>query len=397
MTAAETTPPVSLTLTWAQHEQLRAHLFPGDDKEAVAALLCGRRGGSRHRLVVREVFPIPHTACSVRTPVRVTWPTDLIAPLLDKAEEEGLSFVKIHSHPGGARRFSSVDDASDADLLPLVRGWVERDVPHGSAIMLPDGEVFGRVLWRGDRLRDLHSVTVVGPDLRFWSASGASASVPGFAASHAQAFGAGTTALLGQLSVAVVGCSGTGSPLVEQLARLGVGELVLVDDDRVEERNLNRIVNSTAADAVGRRPKAEVLADAVRRMDLGTRVRAVVANLWNREAAEAVAGCDVLFGCVDTHEGRFLMNLLASHYLLAYFDVGVRLDAVAAGPDRGRIREVCGSVHYLLPGGSSLVSRGLVSLDRVRAEGLRRRSPAAYAREAGRVTSQAWTRDAPPW
>jgi hypothetical protein len=348
-------------------------------------------------LVVREVFPIPHTACSVRTPVRVTWPTDLIAPLLDKAEEEGLSFVKIHSHPGGARRFSSVDDASDADLLPLVRGWVERDVPHGSAIMLPDGEVFGRVLWRGDRLRDLHSVTVVGPDLRFWSASGASASVPGFAASHAQAFGAGTTALLGQLSVAVVGCSGTGSPLVEQLARLGVGELVLVDDDRVEERNLNRIVNSTAADAVGRRPKAEVLADAVRRMDLGTRVRAVVANLWNREAAEAVAGCDVLFGCVDTHEGRFLMNLLASHYLLAYFDVGVRLDAVAAGPDRGRIREVCGSVHYLLPGGSSLVSRGLVSLDRVRAEGLRRRSPAAYAREAGRVTSQAWTRDAPPW
>ena len=47
------------------------------------------------------------------------------------------------------------------------------------------------------------------------------------------------------MSIAVVGCSGTGSPVIEQLARLGVGRLVLVDPDRVEEKNLNRIVNAT--------------------------------------------------------------------------------------------------------------------------------------------------------
>lgn len=48
-----------------------------------------------------------------------------------------------------------------------------------------------------------------------------------------------------RLSIAIIGCSGTGSPVVEQCMRLGAGELVLVDDDRIEDRNINRILNST--------------------------------------------------------------------------------------------------------------------------------------------------------
>jgi len=35
------------------------------------------------------------------------------------------------------------------------------------------------------------------------------------------------------MRLAVVGCSGTGSPVVEQLARLGVRRLVLVDPDEI--------------------------------------------------------------------------------------------------------------------------------------------------------------------
>ena len=53
------------------------------------------------------------------------------------------------------------------------------------------------------------------------------------------------TPKLQNLSVAVVGCSGTGSPVIEQLARLGVGRLLLVDPDVVKVKNLNRILNTT--------------------------------------------------------------------------------------------------------------------------------------------------------
>ncbi len=47
-------------------------------------------------------------------------------------------------------------------------------------------------------------------------------------------------ALLQQKTVAVVGCGGLGGHLVELMARIGVGELVVIDGDCFEISNLNR-------------------------------------------------------------------------------------------------------------------------------------------------------------
>ena len=60
--------PVSLSLSGDQHEHLKSFLFPGDEKEAVALLLCGRRAGDRReRLMVREIHDIPYDHCTERT------------------------------------------------------------------------------------------------------------------------------------------------------------------------------------------------------------------------------------------------------------------------------------------------------------------------------------------
>jgi len=61
--------------------------------------------------------------------------------------------------------------------------------------------------------------------------------------------------------VAVIGCGGLGGYLVEQLARLGVGRLAVIDPDVFEEHNLNRQLLSSPA-ALGR-PKVEVAAERV--------------------------------------------------------------------------------------------------------------------------------------
>jgi hypothetical protein len=179
-----------------------------------------------------------------------------------------------------------------------------------------------------------------------------------------------------RLSVAVVGCSGTGSPVVEQLARLGVGRLVLVDPDVVEEKNLNRILHATTHDAALSRLKVEVLAEAVTAMGLGTKVEALAGNLIDPVSVRAVADCDVVFGCVDSVEARYLLNKIAVYYLLPYFDLGVRIEADATGG----VDEICGSVHYVQPDGASLLSRQLLTMEAVRAEGTRRRNPDAYER-----------------
>lgn len=366
---------VSLRLTQKDHDALRSHLLPGDGLEAVAVALCGRRRSrSRHALTLRTLVPIPYDGCKVRRPDRVTWSTQRLVPLLDEASRGDLAILKVHSHPGGYPQFSSIDDESDADLFNSVFGWTDSVFPHASVVMLPDGRMFGRAALGDGTFHDLDSILVPGDDLQFWIPGGDTNRVAGFAQRHAQLFGAGTTCRLRHMAAAVIGCSGTGSPLIEQLARLGFGRLVLVDPDFVEERNLNRIVNASREHAYLKRPKVEVMAGAIASIGLATEVEIVRTDLATARAVKAVAECDVLFGCMDGVEGRHLLNRLAAYYVLPYFDIGIRLDA----DGKGGINEACGAIHYLRPDGSTLQDRKVYTSAQLKAAGLRRTDPKAY-------------------
>ena len=367
---------IGLRLTESQHDRIRDHLFPGDGKEAVAIALCGRRAaGPRQWLIVKKIVPIPYEHCSVRNPDRVTWSTELMMPLLEEAAQRDLAILKIHSHPGGFPEFSESDDSSDLDLFDGVHGCVDGEKPHASAVMLPGGRIFGRAVHVGGAFEPLNVVSVVGDDLHFWYADQSKDSLPEFTKRHAQIFGKGTVEKLRRLRIAVVGCSGTGSPLIVQLARLGVGMLLLIDPDIVEEKNLNRIYGATFEDAECLRPKVEVLARTVRNMGLGTSLVPVQKDLFDADVVRLVAGCDVVFGCMDSVEGRHLLNRLATFYLLPYIDLGVKLEA----DGKGSVDYVGGVVHYIQPGRSSLLSRGVYSLEEVHAESLKRTDPQAYA------------------
>ncbi len=365
-----------LRMTGSHYGKLRSHLFPGDGREAVALLLCGRRNGEeKHVLTVRDVTPVPHEVCMIRTPDQVTWPTDAADPILRRAYGKGQSIVKVHSHTLDYPTFSKTDNDSDRAFLQSVCSFLDDGLAHASVIMLPDGKCFGRVVEYEDIGPELSSIIVVDDDLKVWTTARPTLH-EAFSARHAQVFGQGTTALLHSLSAAIVGCSGTGSIVAEQLARLGIGRLVLVDPDLVEEKNLNRILNSGKEDAYLSRPKVHVLASAIARMGLGQEVLPIHQNLATRQAVHAVAECDVIFGCMDGAEGRHLLNRLATFYCLPYFDVGVRLEA----DGNGGVSTVAGAAHYLQPGRSSLLSRGVYDLEQVRAEGMRRTNPEIYER-----------------
>ncbi len=365
----------TLRLTGHQHAALKAHLFPGDGNEAVAIALCGRRRGDRaHVLCMHELHPIPYSDCPERRPDRVSWSTLSVVPFLERASKQGLAILKVHSHPGNYQQFSSIDDQSDTDFFASAHGWTDTEDPHASAVMVPSGRMFGRVVMPNGEFEPLSTITVAGDDLHFWRSNSGRTGTRDFAERHAQLFGEETIARLHQLSVAIVGCSGTGSPVIEMLARLGVGRLVLVDPDKVEERNLNRILNTTREDAVLGRTKVDVLAAAIARMGLGTSVIRIADNLATAHAVHAVAECDVLFGCVDGAFGRNVLNRLATFYALPYFDLGVALEA----DGKGGISEATGAVHYLQPDRSSLRDRRVYTSQQVQAEGLRLTNPDEY-------------------
>lgn len=367
----------SLRLTESQHRHLHDHLFPCDGREAVALLLCGRANGrTQHVFTVREVVPVPLAQCE-RHPDRITWPTTSVDDLLQQAFGKGQAIVKVHSHPGNYRQFSNIDDVSDKQLFASITSLLDDALPQASVIMLPDGSCFGRVLGdEGNAIAPLSSIMAVGDDLLIWP-NLAATPMGTFAERHAQAFGKGTSQILAGLTVAIIGCSGTGSIVVEQLARLGVGKLVLIDPDVVEEKNLNRILNSGKEDSYLSCSKVNVLAKAIARMGLGQEVVPLTCNLMSKEAVSAVAESDVVFGCMDGAEGRHVLNRIATFYNLPYFDVGVRLDA----DGKGGIERIAGGLHYLQPGLSSLLSRGVYTMQRVEAEGLRRTNPEMYRQQ----------------
>lgn len=367
----------SLRLTERQHSDLKGHLFPGDGKEAVALILCGRcKGRERHVFAARKIQLVPHESCIEREPDRVVWPTRYVDPLLADALKYDLAIAKIHSHPTGYSGFSESDDSADLSFLGSVHNSLETGQPHLSAVMLPDGRIFARVLLADNSFSPVESVTVAGDDLRYWHVE-RDFSLPEFALRHAQAFGAGTAQLLRRLRIAVIGCSGTGSPLIAQLVRLGVGHLVLVDPDRTEEKNLNRISFTTFKDATKGRLKVEVIAEAIGRIGLGTKVVTFADYLDRPGVVRAVAECDLAFGCMDSMSGRDLLNRLATFYSLPYIDLGVQLRAKPGGG----IDQIVGAVHYLQPGLSSLFSRGVYDYDVVRAELMKRNDPHEYERQ----------------
>lgn len=364
----------TLALAGVQHARLSAHLLPRDGREAAAILLCSSGHGDGD-LFVRDIMPVPHAECRVRRPDLIAWPGERLAQAQERAEDEGLTLVLAHSHPGGLFDFSEADDASDAEVMRhLFAGWCGA-VPKaiGSAIMVPGGAMRARAYSPGGERTNLN-VRVAGDDiLHFRPDADPSPRV--------MAFGDRMRPELMRRCACVIGVSGTGSIVAEQVARLGFGRVILIDFDRIEAKNLNRILNATLADAATNRLKVEMFADAISRFRDDMEVEAIAGSVLDRRAVLAAAGADVIFSCVDSSEGRQVADLIAQAYLIPLIDMGVTIPT-RRGEDGGHaIAEAIGRIDYVQPGKSTLASRGVYTSDSLRAEYLDRVAPEVHADE----------------
>src|SRR5918993_4303919 len=109
-------------------------------------------------------------------------------------------------------------------------------------------------------------------------------------------------------SVLVVGCGALGSAQVEMLARAGLGHLVVVDRDFVEESNLQRQTMFTERDARERVPKAIAAARRVAEINSDVRCEAEVADVSRANVERLVAGSDIVLDGTDNFATRFLLN-----------------------------------------------------------------------------------------
>ena len=166
---------------------------------------------------------------------------------------------------------------------------------------------------------------------------------------------------LAALTVGIVGLGGGGSHVAQQLAHVGVGGFVLVDDDRIDETNLNRLVGGTRADVENETLKVEIAARIIRAVNPGARL-ATASCKW-QEAIDDLRHCDVVFGCVDNVRGKDELEAFCRRLLVPYIDQGMDVHELPKG------FLIAGQVVLSMPGAPCLRCLGIVTEEALDEEG----------------------------
>lgn len=118
----------------------------------------------------------------------------------------------------------------------------------------------------------------------------------------------GELALL-QSTVGIVGAGGLGGWIIEGLARMGVGRLIILDGDVFEENNLNRQAFCREGD-LGR-PKAEVARQRVAEVNAAVEVVAHYVRVDEEQMVQLLQGSNVLVDALDALPTRLALQRAA--------------------------------------------------------------------------------------
>lgn len=337
---------------------LRSDLLSGAPLESAGVLVVRTgRGHDGLRFVTITAEVAGEGDYIERSPLSASLSPSFIARFLKIARDEKASLFLVHTHPTEDwPSFSLVDDAGERTIAQTLYARAP-DGPHGSLVLGAEG-FSARIFDATGKVASVDRLLEVSSKIEL-SEQGTQAAVDEMFDRNVRAFGKDGQQLLRALHIAVVGVGGTGSFVVEELARLGVGHLTLIDDESVELTNLNRLVGTAASD-IGR-PKVEVLGDVARRARADVRLSLIQGSVLKESVARGLIDCDAVFCCTDSHGSRAVINQIAYQYLVPTFDVGVRIDA-----KDGCVTDATSRVQMLSPGLPCLACYPLLSPEAVR-------------------------------
>lgn len=364
---------VGLRIPLGLGESLMETVFrPGRHEYVALGLVASATLAGREVLLLRRVFTLREEAY-LHTPGHGgAWRGAAMVPAIEAAVDEGLGLVVFHAHPHeGPPRFSGDDRGSAARLLPMFEARVPAR-PHGS-IVLSRTHATGLIVLPGASA----SVKEVELDVRWLGASILDWRSGGewHAIHDAIAFARQRLVVredgqrtLAHARIAVVGLGGGGSHVAQGLAHLGVGELIVVDAERVAPTDRHRLVGLTRLDVWLRRRKTRVIWRAVRRIGMGTRCEMVTQRVPGPEALATLKRADVIVGCIDNLHARADLQELAWRFLIPYVDVGVNIRAIEKPERHGPRVAIGGNVLTLIPGGFCMWCCGFLSKEKLATE-----------------------------
>ena len=112
--------------------------------------------------------------------------------------------------------------------------------------------------------------------------------------------------------VLVVGCGGLGSPVIDLLSRAGVGEIGMMDHDKVSMSNLHRQVIFTSDD-VGKY-KVSILKKKISKINKNVKVKIYRDKAEDKNLGKILKLFDIIVDGTDNFKAKFLLNKFSLKY-----------------------------------------------------------------------------------
>jgi hypothetical protein len=251
-------------------------------------------------------------------------------------EKTPLCVGVVHSHPQGYRVMPSfIDDDMDS-YFPIYFSDFTKNACYCSLIFALDSQNKFTFSGRGNFKNESFNVTkitIISP--RAINIEGALQELPltHYTERVKDVYGAEAQKRLYNSTVTIVGCGGTGSAVAHILARAGIQKFILIDFDRLEDSNLEKLHGSILAHMeMNPRPyKVGVVKDLILSINPNAEVVSIVGNILQDLAKDYAISSDLVFCCTDSSHSRVGVSEMAYRYLIPAIDIGVQLEGNTEG------------------------------------------------------------------
>jgi molybdopterin/thiamine biosynthesis adenylyltransferase len=368
---------IRLKITQQDFQHLQDLVFADLPREAGAFALAGvSRTDTGMDILVRRHVEIPQELFRLQTEVRLEVEPRAVNGMISLCASNQLGVVMCHSHSSNSP-YSPSDDYGEKRLFDTLREFIPEQAPTASLLFYPGG-VRGRV-WLPNQAAPLpiDEIIVLGCSIhRYTNRQSHTFQASEQFDRQVRAFGSHGQYLIEHSHVAIVGVGGTGSSVAEQLTRLGVNDMLLVDPDDFEASNLTRMYGTFADPSDThwwqfwkRKPvsqkKVGLVAAHLRRINQNLRVQTVAQSIVQDSAAKMLCDRDVIFLCTDEHWGRSVVNQIAYQYMIPTINLGMAITA-----HKSNIESGVGTVDVLFPDKACLWCKQFLNSKRISAESM---------------------------
>ena len=353
---------VTLHVPSRVYEEIDAHLLDknaGSEAAGFMFVMPSNQDGENDVYEHVEWCPVPPDGFVANSWYHLEITDEFRAGVIKRAHDLGASIVEFHSHLGPQpARFSPFDRRGLREFVPHVQ-WRLRGRPYFAVVFAHTG--FDGLAWINYPGEPQHLDGIVVGD-RVFEPTRLSSLVADSARydRNARFFGQSGQDALAAATVAVVGVGGLGTHVVQQLALLGVGSLVLIDSEELEKTNRNRYVGLRQDDLIPGLLKVDLGRRLTGEINSEVGVISISEDLRSQPAFDAIIECDCVFGCLDNDGSRLVLNELCLAYEKPYFDLAS--DILEGGTNYG------GRVCAVLDGPGCLVCYDELDLEAARVD-----------------------------